>query len=66
MVSTQTAYVDKTKINETEDLWHTRLGHVSYHKLKVMMKESMLRVFVNSMFERIWYVLHVESTSIDI
>ncbi|KAL3534121.1 hypothetical protein ACH5RR_002582 [Cinchona calisaya] len=25
------------------DLWHARLGHVSYHKLKIMMMKSMLK-----------------------
>ncbi|KAL3525256.1 hypothetical protein ACH5RR_013628 [Cinchona calisaya] len=29
--------------NETVDLWHARLGHVSYHKLKIMMMKSMLK-----------------------
>ncbi|KAF2283864.1 hypothetical protein GH714_016626 [Hevea brasiliensis] len=29
--------------NETTDLWHMRLGHVSYSKLDVMMKRSMLK-----------------------
>ncbi|KAG8495890.1 hypothetical protein CXB51_007509 [Gossypium anomalum] len=43
VMSVETAYVDKTKKNETTDLWHARLGHVSYHKMKVMMKKSMLK-----------------------
>lgn len=43
VMSAQTAYVDKTRRNETADLWHARLGHVNYHKLKVMMKKSMLK-----------------------
>ena len=42
-MSAETAYVDKTRKNETTDLWHMRLGHVSYHKLNVMMKKSMLK-----------------------
>ncbi|GAB2303795.1 hypothetical protein Dimus_038963 [Dionaea muscipula] len=42
VMSAQEAYVDKTRKNETADLWHARLGHVSYHKLSVMMKKSML------------------------
>ena len=25
------------------DLWHVRLGHVSFHKLKVMMKKTILK-----------------------
>ncbi|KAH1074467.1 hypothetical protein J1N35_026795 [Gossypium stocksii] len=43
VMSTETTYVNKTKKNETIDLWYARLGHVSYHKLKVMMKKSMLK-----------------------
>ena len=43
VMSAQTTYVDKTRKNETADLWHARLGHVSYTKLKVMMKKSMLK-----------------------
>ncbi|KAH7850454.1 hypothetical protein Vadar_033225 [Vaccinium darrowii] len=39
----ESAYVDKTRKNETADLWHARLGHVSYHKLKIMMKKTMLK-----------------------
>ena len=31
------AYVEKTRSNETTNLWHARLGHVNYHKLKMMM-----------------------------
>ncbi|KAL8132396.1 hypothetical protein AgCh_008045 [Apium graveolens] len=34
---------DKTRINETADLWHARLSHVSYSKLDVMMQKSMLK-----------------------
>lgn len=43
VMSAQTAYVDKTRRNETADLWHARLGHLSYLKLKAMMKKSMLK-----------------------
>ena len=43
VMSAQTAYVDKTRKNETADLWHARLGHMSYIKVKVMMKKSMLK-----------------------
>ncbi|CAL8099455.1 unnamed protein product [Prunus armeniaca] len=43
VMSAESAYVDKTRKNETADLWHMRLGHVSYHKLSVMMKKSMLK-----------------------
>lgn len=42
-MSTESAYVVKTQKNETVDLWHVRLGHVSYHKLKLMMTKSMLK-----------------------
>ncbi|CAL8997356.1 unnamed protein product [Prunus brigantina] len=43
VMSAESAYVDKTRKNETADLWHMRLGHVSYHKLSVIMKKSMLK-----------------------
>lgn len=43
VMSAQAAYVDKTRKNETSDLWHARLGHVSYHKLKVMMKKTLVK-----------------------
>lgn len=36
IMSIESAYVEKTQRNETVDLGHTRLGHVSYHKLKSM------------------------------
>ncbi|KAL0451639.1 UNVERIFIED_CONTAM: Retrovirus-related Pol polyprotein from transposon TNT 1-94 [Sesamum latifolium] len=39
----ETAYVDKARRNETADLWHMRLSHVSYSKLDTMMKKSMLK-----------------------
>ncbi|KAH7838815.1 hypothetical protein Vadar_031486 [Vaccinium darrowii] len=42
-MSAESTYVDKTRKNETADLWHARLGHVSYHKLKIMMKKAMLK-----------------------
>ena len=42
VMSTESAYVDKTRKNEIVDLWHARLGHVSYHKLKVMMNKSLV------------------------
>ncbi|KAA8547802.1 hypothetical protein F0562_004231 [Nyssa sinensis] len=43
VMSAETAYVEKTRKNETADLWHMRLSHVSYSKLTVMMKKSMLK-----------------------
>ncbi|KAM2104672.1 hypothetical protein ACFX1R_015247 [Malus domestica] len=43
VMSAESAYVDRTRKNETSDLWHMRLGHVSYSKLSVMMKKSMLK-----------------------
>lgn len=43
VLSVESAYVNKTRRNETVDLWHARLGHVNYHKLKVMMNKSMIR-----------------------
>ncbi|KAL4292111.1 hypothetical protein GQ457_14G000650 [Hibiscus cannabinus] len=43
VMSAEAAYVDKTRRNETADLWHMRLSHVSYSKLDVMMNNSMLK-----------------------
>nr|CAD1834390.1 unnamed protein product [Ananas comosus var. bracteatus] len=43
VMSAESAYVEKTRKSETADLWHTRLGHVGYHKLKIMMERSMLK-----------------------
>lgn len=43
VMSAETAYIDKTRKNETADLWHLRLSHVSYSKLSVMMEKSMLK-----------------------
>ena len=43
VMSEKSAYVDKTRRNETIDLWHMRLGLVSYSKLSVMMMKSMLQ-----------------------
>ncbi|KAG8497318.1 hypothetical protein CXB51_008528 [Gossypium anomalum] len=43
VISVEMTCVDKTKKNKTTDLWHAKLGHVSYHKLKVMMKKLMLK-----------------------
>ncbi|KAE8665560.1 PLAC8 family protein [Hibiscus syriacus] len=39
----ESAYIDRTRKNKTSDLWHMRLGHVSYSKLSVMVKKSMLK-----------------------
>ena len=43
VMSAESAYVDKARRNETTDLWHMRLGHVSYSKLNMMVKKSMLK-----------------------
>ena len=43
VMSVETAYVDKTRKNETTELWHMRLSHVSYSKLDMMMRKSMLK-----------------------
>ena len=43
VMSAESAYVDRTRKNETTNLWHMRLGHVSYSKLSVMVKKSMLK-----------------------
>ncbi|XP_020258546.1 uncharacterized protein LOC109834947 [Asparagus officinalis] len=43
VMSAESAYIDKAKKNETAALWHTQLGDVSHHKLKIMMGKSMLK-----------------------
>ncbi|KAF2320518.1 hypothetical protein GH714_027917 [Hevea brasiliensis] len=43
VMSVESAYVDKAKRNETAELWHMRLSHVSYSKLSVMMSKLMLK-----------------------
>ncbi|KAJ4723417.1 Retrovirus-related Pol polyprotein from transposon TNT 1-94 [Melia azedarach] len=43
VMSAESAYVEKTRKNETADLWHARLVHVGYKKLKVMMRKTMLK-----------------------
>lgn len=43
MMSVETTCVDKTRKNKTIDLWHQRLSHISYSKLNVMTKRSMLK-----------------------
>nr|GEZ74247.1 uncharacterized mitochondrial protein AtMg00300-like [Tanacetum cinerariifolium] len=47
VMSAETAYVHKARRNETADLWHMRLSHVSYIKLEEMMKKSMLKGLPN-------------------
>jgi len=41
VLSAKSTYVVKAR--RTRLLWHARLGHVSYHKLKSMMEKSMLK-----------------------
>lgn len=43
VMSAEEAYVEKTMRSDTSDLWHARLGHVNYSKLKIMMQNSMLK-----------------------
>lgn len=43
VLSAESAYVDKTQKNETGDLWHARLGHVNYTKLREMMQKQVLK-----------------------
>lgn len=38
------SYVDKAQKNKTIVIWHTRLGHVGYHKLKVFIDKFMLKL----------------------
>ena len=34
VMSAKSAYVEKIRKKGTVDLWHARLGHISYHNLK--------------------------------
>ena len=43
VLSAQSAYVNKTRTNETGDLWHVRLGHVNYIRLKEMMQKQVVK-----------------------
>jgi transposase InsO family protein len=43
VLSAESAYVDKARKNETGDLWHARLGHVNYSKLREMMQKQVLK-----------------------
>ena len=43
VMSAEIAYVDKMRKNETTELWHMKLSHVSYSKLDMMMRKSMLK-----------------------
>ena len=33
----------KTRKNKTDDLWHARLGHVNYSKLKEMIQKQVMK-----------------------
>ena len=41
------ACMEKTKGGDITALWHAKLGHVNYHKLKMMMNKSSLRGLPN-------------------
>ncbi|KAA0033603.1 Integrase, catalytic core [Cucumis melo var. makuwa] len=43
VMSAETTYINKMQKNETADLWHARLGHVSYSKLKTIINKFMLK-----------------------
>ena len=43
VMSAETVYVDKTRRSDIGDLCHARLGHVNYGKLKIMMKNLMVK-----------------------
>ena len=45
VMSAETSYVKETRSNETTNLWHARLGHMSYIKLKNIMQQSKLKGF---------------------
>ena len=43
VMSAESAYIKKARRSESTDLWHVRLGHVAYNRLKVMMDKSMVK-----------------------
>lgn len=43
VLSAEFTYVDKTRKNETINLWHVQLGYISNHKFKVIMNNSTLK-----------------------
>jgi GAG-pre-integrase domain len=43
VMSAESAYIDKTRRNKTPDLWHARLGHVSYYKFNMIAEKSMMK-----------------------
>ncbi|KAJ4972418.1 hypothetical protein NE237_005517 [Protea cynaroides] len=43
VMTAQEAYVDRTGQHETTDLWHARLAHVGFTKLKVTMQRKLVR-----------------------
>lgn len=47
VISCEITYVEKTRKNETTDIWHEKLGHVNYKRLKVMKMKSMLKGLAN-------------------
>lgn len=42
VLSAEAAYIEKTKTSQSVDLWHSRLGHVSYSKLELMMSKQLV------------------------
>lgn len=42
VLSAEAAYIEKTKNTQSVDLWHSRLGHVSYTKLDLMMSKQLV------------------------
>jgi hypothetical protein len=42
VLSAEHAFVEKTKDTQNADLWHYRLGHVGYDKLKLMMEKGLV------------------------
>lgn len=42
VLSAESTYFKKNKMNQNVDLWHMRLSHMSYDKLDLMMKKKMV------------------------
>ncbi|CAM8920044.1 unnamed protein product [Rhodiola kirilowii] len=42
VLSASSSYIDKVSCNENASLWHARLGHLSFDKLKVMVRDNLV------------------------
>ncbi|XP_020262560.1 uncharacterized protein LOC109838540 [Asparagus officinalis] len=48
VLSASSSYIDKVSCNENVSLWHARLGHVNFDKLKAMVRKNLVNVGVEN------------------